>query len=46
MLARPTTTVPVAPDVKPVIVSPAVKLPAAPVTVSVGKTASLLLPES
>ena len=40
-------TVPFAPDVPPVIVSPAIKVPVAPDTVSVGAIALLLvLPES
>ena len=40
-------TVPFAPDVPPVIVSPAIKVPVAPDTVNVGATASVLVePES
>ena len=40
-------TVPFAPDVPPVIVSPAIKVPVAPVTVNVGATAFVpVLPES
>ncbi len=40
-------TVPIAPDVPPVIVSPAIKVPVAPDTVSVGAVASVpVLPES
>ena len=39
VLAAPTTTIPVAPDVPPVIVSPGVKVPAALVTVRVGRVA-------